>query len=77
LGVGYLLYLAFQAINPKGKFVFEARNDLSNDSPRKLFTMGLLTNVLNPKVAMFYLSFFPQFINQRMEILFCKAYNWE
>jgi threonine/homoserine/homoserine lactone efflux protein len=25
LGVGYLLYLAFQAINPKGKFVFEAR----------------------------------------------------
>ncbi|MDI9871212.1 LysE family translocator [Flectobacillus roseus] len=62
LGVGYLLYLAFQAINPNGKFVFEARQDLTNDSSQKLFTMGLLTNMLNPKVAMFYLSFFPQFI---------------
>ncbi|MBI1770534.1 MAG: LysE family translocator [Bacteroidetes bacterium] len=62
LGVAYLLYLAFQAIKPNGKNIFEKREDLKHDSPLKLFSIGLFTNVLNPKVAVFYLSFFPQFI---------------
>ena len=58
----YLLYLAWQAIKPGSKNVFEARTDLKADTPGKLFRMGFFTNVLNPKVAVFYLSFFPQFI---------------
>lgn len=62
LGVAYLLYLAWQAIKPGSKGVFETRKDLPEDGPAKLFRMGLLTNVLNPKIAVFYLSFFPQFI---------------
>jgi threonine/homoserine/homoserine lactone efflux protein len=62
LGVIYLLYLAFQAIKPNGINIFESRTDLPIDKPKKLFTIGFLTNVLNPKVAVFYLSFFPQFI---------------
>lgn len=62
LGVGYLLYLAWQAVKPGSKGVFETRKDLPADSPAKLFRMGFLTNVLNPKVAVFYLSLFPQFI---------------
>ena len=62
LGVVYLLYLAYQAIKPNSKSIFETRNDLPEDKPTKLFIIGFLTNVLNPKVAVFYLSFFPQFI---------------
>ena len=60
-GALYLLWLAWQAVRPGARSPFEAR-ELAADSPRKLFTMGLLTSVLNPKVAVFYLSVLPQFI---------------
>jgi threonine/homoserine/homoserine lactone efflux protein len=62
LGAAYLLWLAWQALKPNGTAPFEARL-LPHDRPAKLFSMGFLTNVLNPKVAMFYLSFFPQFLH--------------
>jgi len=61
-GAAYLLWLAWQALRPGGSAPFEARN-LPIDRPAKLFRMGFLTNLLNPKVAMFYLSFFPQFVH--------------
>ena len=62
LGVTYLLYLAYQAIGPNSRNIFETKNNLRKDKPGKLFSIGFLTNVLNPKVAIFYVSFFPQFI---------------
>ena len=62
VGVSYLLYLAFQAIGPNSRNIFEIKNNLQEDKPGKLFSIGFLTNVLNPKVAIFYVSFFPQFI---------------
>ncbi len=62
LGTMYLLYLTYQAIRPNGKSLFEVDENVTIDRPRKLFTIGFFTNVLNPKVAVFYLSFFPQFI---------------
>ena len=40
-----------------------AARQLPIDAPATLFRMGFVTNLLNPKVAMFYLSFFPQFIH--------------
>jgi len=61
LGVGYLLYLAFKTVTSKNK-IFEAGSHLKADNALKLFNAGLLTNILNPKMAIFYLSFFPQFI---------------
>ena len=60
-GAVYLLYLAWQALKPGGRSPFQVR-DLPRDSNRRLFAMGLLTNLLNPKVAMLYLSLLPQFI---------------
>lgn len=61
-GAAYLLYLAWQAVKPGGRAGFKVRN-LPPDSHRKLFTMGLVTSVLNPKAAVFYLSLLPQFID--------------
>ncbi|UFH56510.1 LysE family translocator [Spirosoma sp. KNUC1025] len=67
LGIGYLLYLACEAIKPGGVSPFETRAISYNQSvgqpDGKLIGMGFLTNALNPKVAVFYLSFFPQFTN--------------
>jgi len=61
-GALYLIYLAWQAIKPGNAGIFAVQNNLPEDKPVKLFTMGFLTNLLNPKMAVFYLSLFPQFI---------------
>lgn len=61
-GALYLLWLAWQALRPGGRSPFQVR-DLPADSPRKLFAMGFVTNLLNPKIAVLYLSLLPQFID--------------
>ena len=60
-GALYLLYMAWQAIRPGGRSPFQVR-ELPKSSPRTLFTMGLVTNLLNPKIAVMYVSLLPQFI---------------
>ena len=61
-GAIYLLWLAWQVIKPNGRSPFQAR-ELPVDGPRKLFAMGFVTNLLNPKIAMLYLALLPQFID--------------
>lgn len=58
----YLAWLAWQAVKPGGRSPFEAQA-LPHDSPMKLFRMGFLTNLLNPKAAVFYMSLLPQFVH--------------
>ncbi|WP_280791007.1 LysE family translocator [Blastococcus sp. TF02A_35] len=60
-GAAYLLYLAWQAMRPGGPNAFVPR-ELPIDRPRRLFAMGLFTNLLNPKIAILYISLLPQFI---------------
>lgn len=61
-GAAYLALLAWQSLKPQGASPFEVQ-DLPMDSPRKLFTMGLMTCLLNPKVAMLYVALLPQFVH--------------
>lgn len=60
-GALYLGYLAWQALKPGGRSPFEVSR-LAPDSRRRLFAMGFLTNLLNPKIAMLYLALLPQFV---------------
>ncbi|MBV8473868.1 MAG: LysE family translocator [Hyphomicrobiales bacterium] len=64
-GALYLLHLAWQAVRPGGRSPFQVRN-LPRDGAGRLFTMGLVTNLLNPKVAVMYLSLLPQFVDPKL-----------
>ncbi|MFG1866297.1 LysE family translocator [Microbispora bryophytorum] len=69
-GAGYLLWLAWKAIRPGGASVFTVR-DVPHDPPPRLFAMGLMTNLLNPKIAILYISVIPQFVDiQAGNVLF-------
>lgn len=61
-GAAYLLWLAWQAIRPGGTSAF-APEPMAVDPARRLFTMGLITNLLNPKIAILYVSLLPQFVD--------------
>ncbi|WP_432945547.1 LysE family translocator [Kribbella sp. CA-253562] len=61
-GAAYLLWLAWNALRPGGSSAFTP-NALEPDRPRKLFGMGLLTCLLNPKIAILYISLLPQFVD--------------
>lgn len=60
-GALYLAYLAWQALKPGGRSAFQVR-ELPHDSRIRLFAMGFVTNLANPKIAVMYLSLLPQFI---------------
>jgi RhtB (resistance to homoserine/threonine) family protein len=61
-GAAYLVYLGLRALL-KRKNNENRITQLSILSYQKIFFQGMITNLLNPKVAIFFLSFLPQFIN--------------
>ncbi len=71
-GAVYLLWMAWNALKPGGQSPFEIKS-LSYDRPKKLFFMGFLTNLLNPKIAIMYLSLLPQFINPAHGHIFLQS----
>lgn len=61
-GAGYLLYLAWQMLKPGGRSPLQV-GVVAPEKPRRLFAMGAMTSLLNPKLALIFLSILPQFID--------------
>ncbi|HHL31896.1 MAG TPA: LysE family translocator, partial [Oceanospirillales bacterium] len=62
-GAGYLIYLGVKTLLSQSHDKFNLDNKKTQISHKKIYISGILTNVLNPKVALFFLAFLPQFIN--------------
>ena len=60
LGVAYLLYLAWNALQEKGTFRVESQAGAR--STRQVIVKAILVNILNPKLSIFFLAFLPQFV---------------
>lgn len=60
LGAGYLLYIAFSIYRSEASFSLKAQS--TTYSSKNLLKRGFLMNVLNPKVSIFFLAFFPNFV---------------
>jgi threonine/homoserine/homoserine lactone efflux protein len=68
MGAAYLLWVGFRMLASRAPAAFEAQRDgTPNRSLREIFLQGFWTNALNPKVALFFLAFLPQFIAPGME----------
>jgi threonine/homoserine/homoserine lactone efflux protein len=59
-GVLYLLYMSWQALRETGALAVEGR--IEARSHRRVIVTGVLINILNPKLSIFFLAFLPQFI---------------
>ncbi|MEJ6783789.1 LysE family translocator [Aminobacter sp. Piv2-1] len=59
-GVAYLIYMAWQSLRENGALMIEARPD--SRSARQVLVDGVLINLLNPKLSIFFVAFLPQFI---------------
>ena len=59
-GAAYLIYLGVRALRSRSSLALQ---QLQPASLTSIFRQGVLTNVLNPKVALFFLAFLPQFVD--------------
>lgn len=60
LGVAYLLYMAWQTLREKGALSVDT--DSAPQSIRQVLVSGVLVNILNPKLSIFFFAFLPQFV---------------
>jgi threonine/homoserine/homoserine lactone efflux protein len=66
VGAAYLVYVGYRMLRyPRRNFAPEVPG---GDGRRRAFSTGILTNLLNPKVGVFYVSFLPQFVPQSVPV---------
>lgn len=63
LGAAYLIYLGYKSFTSKSKPIEIKPTETKVTGMKKIFFTALLSDVLNPKIALFFLAFLPQFIN--------------
>jgi threonine/homoserine/homoserine lactone efflux protein len=63
IGAGYLIYLGTKALLNRKPSALSLGTGVQPASGRRIFLQGVMTNVLNPKVALFFLAFLPQFVD--------------
>lgn len=61
LGAAYLCYLAYRILRAPNEEI--AVGKLGSDGLGRIYAQGVITNIVNPKSALFYLSFVPQFVD--------------
>lgn len=61
VGAAYLIYLGFKTFRAPSPF--EKKSQTENISYRSLFFQGAVSNLSNPKIAIFYFAFLPQFVS--------------
>ena len=61
LGVAYLLYMAWNALQEQGALRVE--QEVGIRSARQVITSAILINILNPKLSIFFFAFLPQFVS--------------
>lgn len=68
-GAAYLIYLGIKALREKLDLeeMLERGKDKKKQSLRSVFFMAVITNILNPKIALFFMAFFPQFVGKHEE----------
>ena len=67
LGVAYLLYMAWSTLRETGALTVE--EDSAPRSARRVIVSGVLINILNPKLTIFFFAFLPQFVSSGSEVL--------
>lgn len=66
-GALYLIYLGINMLLSKPNKNFDINGNTPPISLQKIFVSGVITNVLNPKVALFFIAFLPQFVQKNYE----------
>ncbi len=64
-GAAYLIYLGIMAIKSKSNIIISSEKQ--SGTFKKTFRQGFFTNILNPKVALFFLALLPQFVKGSAE----------
>ncbi len=65
-GAAYLIYLGIRALRSKGSTFDTLDATTQKTTPWQAFKQGALVDILNPKVAIFFMAFLPQFVRSEL-----------